>query len=119
MAADAETERAVAHVAAQAGPEFDPLALQCIDMALVAGEGGADPEAPDENLVQQAREIILRDRRASTSYLQRALRLGYHRAATLIDILQQRGVLGPQVGSAPRAILTDAAPSAPEADPSR
>ena len=60
-------------------------------------------------------EIILRDRRATTSYLQRAMRIGYNRAASIIDILEQRGVIGPQIGSAPREILVAGGGRAPAA----
>ena len=105
MVEDEEIERVVAHVAKQAEQEFDPRVLKGVDTAVSAGEGGADLEEADEGLVQQAQEVILRDRRATTSYLQRALRIGYNRAASIIDILEQRGVIGPQVGSAPREIL--------------
>ena len=75
----------------------------------MGSEPGSAPELEegDEALVQQATEIILRDRRATTSYLQRAMRIGYNKSASIIDILEQRGVIGPQIGSAPREILID------------
>jgi S-DNA-T family DNA segregation ATPase FtsK/SpoIIIE len=56
-------------------------------------------------LLQQAIEIIVRERRASTSYLQRRLKIGYNKAASLIDLIEQRGVIGPQIGSGPREII--------------
>lgn len=58
-------------------------------------------------LLEQAIEIILRDHRATTSYLQRCLRVGYNRAANLIEELEARGIVGPQIGSTPREILID------------
>ena len=61
----------------------------------------------DEELVQNAIKIILRDRRATTSHIQRRLRIGYNRAALIIEQLEQRGIVGPQVGSAPRQILME------------
>jgi S-DNA-T family DNA segregation ATPase FtsK/SpoIIIE len=45
--------------------------------------------------------------KASTSYLQRKLRIGYSRAARLMDMMEERGVIGPADGSAPREILED------------
>lgn len=67
----------------------------------------------DEAVINQAIEIVRRTRRASASYLQRQLRLGYPRAAWLIDQLEARGVLGPaQGGGKDREILLDP----PEAD---
>ena len=108
MVEDEEIERVVVHVAKQADQEFDLTVLKGVDTGATVGaapEGDADLEEADETLVQQAMEIILRDRRATTSYLQRAMRIGYNRAASIIDILEQRGVIGPQIGSAPREIL--------------
>jgi S-DNA-T family DNA segregation ATPase FtsK/SpoIIIE len=118
MVEDEEIERVVAHVAKQADQEFDVTVLKGVDGGPpLDGGGDADLEEADETLVQQAIEIVLRDRRATTSYLQRAMRIGYNRAANIIDILEQRGVIGPQIGSAPREILVAGGGRAPE--PSR
>jgi S-DNA-T family DNA segregation ATPase FtsK/SpoIIIE len=59
-------------------------------------------------LIQQAIEAIVQDRRASTSYIQRRLRIGYNRAASIMEILEERGIVGPQIGSSRREILVDA-----------
>ncbi len=61
----------------------------------------------DEQLVEKCLEIIRQEKRASTSLLQRRLRLGYTRAARIVDILEQRGILGPGEGAKPREILVD------------
>ena len=61
----------------------------------------------DEELVERCLEIIRQEKRASTSLLQRRLRLGYTRAARIVDILEQRGILGPGEGAKPREILVD------------
>ena len=114
MVEDDEIERVVVHVAKQADQEFDATVLKGVE-AGPAAEGDADLEEADETLVQQGMEIILRDRRATTSYLQRAMRIGYNRAASIIDILEQRGVIGPQIGSAPREILVAGGGRAPAA----
>ena len=63
--------------------------------------------AEDEELVEKCLEIIRQEKRASTSLLQRRLRLGYTRAARIVDILEQRGILGPGEGAKPREILVD------------
>jgi len=55
----------------------------------------------------EAKEIVIHAGKASTSYLQRKLRVGYARAARLMDILEERGVIGPSDGSKPREILTE------------
>ncbi len=71
------------------------------------------PEDSDETLINQAIDLVRRSRRASASYLQRHMRLGYPRAAWLIDQLEARGVLGPaQTGGKDREILLD--PPEPE-----
>lgn len=59
----------------------------------------------DDDLYQDAKQAVIEANKASTSYLQRKLRVGYSRAARLIDILEERGVIGPQDGSKPREIL--------------
>lgn len=64
----------------------------------------ADDEEEDD-LYEDARQAVIDAGKASTSYLQRKLRIGYSRAARLMDILEDRGVIGPQDGSKPREIL--------------
>ena len=61
----------------------------------------------DEAVVQEAIEIIRRDQKASTSYIQRRLRIGYNKAATIMETLEERGLIGPQLGSSPREIFID------------
>jgi S-DNA-T family DNA segregation ATPase FtsK/SpoIIIE len=59
----------------------------------------------DEYLAQKSIEIIKNEKRASTSFLQRRLRLGYMRAARILNILEQRGIVGPSGGAKPRFSL--------------
>jgi len=59
----------------------------------------------DDELYDEAKEIVIHAGKASTSYLQRKLRIGYARAARLIDILEENGVIGPSDGSRPREVL--------------
>lgn len=61
----------------------------------------------DDELYEDAREAVIKAGKASTSFLQRSLRVGYSRAARLMDLLEERGVIGPQDGSCPREILKD------------
>jgi S-DNA-T family DNA segregation ATPase FtsK/SpoIIIE len=61
----------------------------------------------DDELVEQAIEVIRQTKRASTSSLQRRLRIGYTRAARVMDLLEERGMIGPPDGAGPREILVD------------
>ena len=66
-----------------------------------------DVTAEDEELVQKCIEIIRQEKKASTSMLQRRLRLGYTRAARVVDVLERRGIVGPENGAKGREILVD------------
>ncbi len=59
----------------------------------------------DDPLYEKAKEVVIKERRASASLLQRRLKIGYARAARLIDLLEKRGVVGPSRGSKPREVL--------------
>ena len=63
-----------------------------------------DDDGGDE-LYEQAKDEVIRAGKASTSYIQRKLGVGYSRAAKLIDLLEQKGVVGPGNGSKPREII--------------
>ncbi len=66
-----------------------------------------DSNDDDDELYEEARELVIHSKKASTSYLQRKFRIGYSRAASIIDMLEERGVVGPSNGSRPREILDD------------
>ncbi|HEX2100111.1 MAG TPA: DNA translocase FtsK, partial [Candidatus Synoicihabitans sp.] len=84
-----------------------------IDRAAAADdeEGGAGESdgdlGDDEELYQQALAVLKSTRRASTSMIQRRLRIGYNRAARIMDLMEEKGVVGPENGSSPRDILID------------
>jgi S-DNA-T family DNA segregation ATPase FtsK/SpoIIIE len=65
-------------------------------------------DSGDDDLYEDARMIIIETGKASTSYLQRKLGVGYARAAKLIDMLEERGVVGPANGSKPREVIEKA-----------
>lgn len=60
----------------------------------------------EDDLFEEAKQVVIEAGKASTSYLQRKLRVGYARAARLMDILEEHGVVGPAEGSKPREVLT-------------
>jgi len=74
------------------------------------GDDADDPEGEmgdDEELYQQAMEVLKTTRRASTSMLQRRLRIGYNRAARIMELMEEKGIVGPENGAQPREILMD------------
>ena len=105
LVTDDEIGRLVDFVSAQSSPAFDPAMHERMESAAAASEEEVTDE--DEELVEKCLEIIRQEKRASTSLLQRRLRLGYTRAARIVDILEQRGILGPGEGAKPREILVD------------
>jgi S-DNA-T family DNA segregation ATPase FtsK/SpoIIIE len=70
-----------------------------------SGDGGEGGEEVDDDLYQDAVRVCLEMGRASTSTLQRRLRVGYGRAARLIDLMEKDGIVGPADGSKPREVL--------------
>ena len=72
--------------------------------AATAG-GFGDEDDVDDEVYEAARAEVMQSGKASTSYLQRKLRIGYSRAARLMDVLEERGVIGPGDGAKPREIL--------------
>jgi DNA segregation ATPase FtsK/SpoIIIE, S-DNA-T family len=86
-----------------------------VDKQKVSGIAGVglDGSVEDEDeLFDQAKEIIVSAGKASTSFLQRRLRIGYSRAASILDMLEESGVVGPSNGSKPREILVSDKPLA-------
>ena len=104
LVTDHELHRVVEFVSAQSPPAFDQSMHEKLEAASAATD---DVTEEDEELVEKCIEIIRQEKRASTSLLQRRLRLGYTRAARIVDILEQRGILGPGEGAKPREILVD------------
>ena len=112
---DQEIEQVVEFIARQGKPSYDVeihSALQKVPSS--AGSMTFDPDAEedglsdeDEALIDKAMDIIRSEKKASTSLLQRRLKIGYGRAARLLDTLEDRGVVGPSKGAEPRDILID------------
>ncbi len=86
--------------------------------------GCIPPEAPasefiaeDDELYEQAVRIVVEAQAASASLLQRRLRIGYTRAARLVELMEQKGVVGPYEGSAPRKVFLNETPIPPPRSP--
>lgn len=101
---DEEVERLVDHCAAQAEPNFESDIVRSIDAGGDDGEDEEDISPADEDLIMKCIEVARQEQKCSTSLLQRRLRLGYTRAARMVDILEARGVVGPGDGAKPREV---------------
>jgi DNA segregation ATPase FtsK/SpoIIIE, S-DNA-T family len=100
-----EITRLVKFVKEQRTPEFDTKLVKFIKAP--AAQEWEDTGEKDE-LYEEAVRMVLATGQASASWLQRKLKLGYARAARIIDQMEQEGILGPSEGSKPREILVDA-----------
>ncbi len=101
---DAEVEAVTAHLRLQGVPEYEQAVTE--EPPESAGDSGLnlDNDA-DASLYDKAVAVVLRDRKVSTSYIQRQLRIGYNRAADLIDQMEAQGVISPAGHSGKREIL--------------
>jgi S-DNA-T family DNA segregation ATPase FtsK/SpoIIIE len=103
---DPEITSIVGFIARQAKPSYEMEIHQQLFQPL----GSAEDESgidEDEELIQQCIAVIRSEQKASVSLLQRRLRLGYTRAARIMDELENRGIVGPSKGAEPRDILID------------
>ncbi len=97
---DEEIQRVVSHLHDQAEPEYQEAVVDKQTGGAVGEDGSAEDDLYDE-----AKRVILQAGKASASLLQRRLRVGYARAARLLDILEENGVIGPLHGAHPREVL--------------
>lgn len=102
------TERTRTATFESAPSEETPPATVVHEGEEVETEEGEIPEADPENvdeMYDDAKDVVLQAGKASTSYIQRRLRIGYARAARLLDLLEKNGVVSEQIGSKPREVL--------------
>jgi len=109
---DEEVEKVVRHLKAQGVPEYleavtaeepqDEDGNPIFDSTAMGGAEGGD-------LYQQAVQVVVRDRKASTSYIQRRLQIGYNRAASLMERMEQEGIVGQPNHAGKREILVEGA----------
>lgn len=104
LVTDEEIQRLVKFVSEQAKPKFESSIHDKLNSPTIDEEDITDE---DEELLQKVLDVMRQERRASTSMFQRRLRLGYTRAARIVDILEQRGIVGPRDGAKDREILID------------
>lgn len=113
---DGEVESVVSFIKRQSAADYDQQIIQDIDKnaANVKGKGGSigeeqaensDLDGPGDEMLEQAIDCVMEAGQASTSYLQRRLKLGYARAARIMDELEKIGVIGSYEGAKPRTLL--------------
>ncbi len=101
-----EIEDIVKFLRRKGGPDYNMAVTEITKTGTVFDEAGDDHDA----LFEEAIDVVLQAGKASTSYLQRRLRVGYARAARIMDELEEAGVIGPGSGAKPREILIDSWP---------
>jgi DNA segregation ATPase FtsK/SpoIIIE, S-DNA-T family len=101
MVSDGEIQRIVNYIKKQAKPHY----LEDIfDSVVEDGKSGGEEEEPFDEKYDEALAIVAKDRQASISYIQRRLRIGYNRAARIIETMEREGVVGPSEGARPREV---------------
>lgn len=100
---DEEIERLIKHVCKQQTASYDTM-LEEIPESHLAGEG-MEKEEYDDPIYDQVVEFAVQTGKISASLLQRRFKVGYNRAARIVDLLEERGIVGPQNGSKPREVL--------------
>ena len=103
---DEEVENIVNFCANQSEQKFEESIQRVIESGGTVGDDGEEEVSDaDEEIIERCIEVLRVEGKASTSLLQRRLRLGYTRAARMIDILEARGMVGPGDGAKPREVL--------------
>jgi S-DNA-T family DNA segregation ATPase FtsK/SpoIIIE len=100
-----EIERVIAHVKTTGAVEYSEEAQAHIEQSEGDSATGYDAAEDEDPLLQDAVSIVVSSGQASTSMLQRRLKLGYARAARVMDQMEERGIIGPSEGSKPRRVL--------------
>jgi len=105
---DDEIRRVIEHVCEQQKASYDEtlMNVQATDSSAGgSGGGGGDVEEYDDPMYQEVVEFAVQTGKISASLIQRRFRFGYNRASRIIDLLEERGIIGPQNGSKPREVL--------------
>jgi S-DNA-T family DNA segregation ATPase FtsK/SpoIIIE len=105
---DGEVEAVSAHLRSHGEPDYVEGVTDGADDGMVSGFPAAGRSAGDD-LYEQAREIVLRERKATTSYIQRRLSIGYNRAADIIERMEREGLISPASSTGKREVLKPAA----------
>jgi S-DNA-T family DNA segregation ATPase FtsK/SpoIIIE len=104
---DKEVDKVTNFLKAESAPQYDESIIS-YHGSMERGVGGATGEiAGGDELYENAKEVVVMAGKASASLLQRRLRIGYARAARLLDIMEENGIIGPAEGAKPRDVMID------------
>ena len=103
---DDEINQVVEFVKSQGEADYHEEILSAVTPATVVGGASHEPSG-DDPLIWEAAHIVVESQLGSTSGLQRRLKVGYARAGRIMDMLEEKGVVGPPDGSKPREVLLD------------
>lgn len=101
---DDEIRRVIEYVCKEQQAKYDESLTTNLNSSHMAG-ADSEPEEYDDPLYNEVVEFAAKTGKISASLLQRRFRLGYNRAARIVDLLEERGIIGPQNGSKPREVL--------------
>ncbi|MDE2446406.1 MAG: DNA translocase FtsK, partial [Alphaproteobacteria bacterium] len=102
---DSEVEEIVNHLKAQGAPEYVEAVTEETDDEEAGGESGGTIGNSGDELYDQAVAVVLRDKKVSTSYVQRRLQVGYNKAASLIERMEKEGLISAANATGKREIL--------------
>jgi len=102
-----EVQRVVKFLKKEAGEiEYEEEITKAPEEEIIIGAGGSGSASSlNDPLLGEAKELVIKTGKASASYLQRMFRIGYARAASLLDMLEMQGIVGPAEGAKPREVL--------------
>lgn len=103
---DDEINNVINFIKSQAEPDYDDTVVkQHVNISSGGIVMDIDGSSGDEDMLKDAMKVVVESGKASASLLQRRLRIGYSRASRLIDVMEERGVIGPADGARPREVL--------------
>lgn len=102
---DGEVKKVVDYLSSQMAPSFDESLISALEKSDNDDRNTDEEDILDEELWEDAVRTVARTGKASASFLQRKLKIGYNRAARIVEIMERQGIVGPENGSKPREVL--------------